>query len=116
AERIETDLVEIGGAEFLARAGGKAPGPIVEALAGNVDIVAVEHAMDEAGCDVACSQGRGRRAGPIKQARSIFGVVADWFVQQMLQAIAGQLRDAFGIVKEGKALKIADADMAMAEG
>ena len=48
AEGVESVMVEIGGGELRIPVGREAPRAIVEAFAGDVDIVAVEHAVDEA--------------------------------------------------------------------
>ena len=48
-EGIEAGLVEIGGGESGVEGVEEPPGAVVEALAGDVDVVGVEHAVDEAG-------------------------------------------------------------------
>jgi hypothetical protein len=60
AEGVEAGMVEIGGGEAAVPIGRPAPRAVVEALAGDRDIVAVEHAVDEAGGDV--GGGEPRRA------------------------------------------------------
>src|SRR3546814_15714458 len=52
--------VEIVGGEGAGPIRRPAPRPVVEALRGDGDIVAVEHAVDEAGGDVGSGQFRGR--------------------------------------------------------
>src|SRR5688572_18808116 len=107
-EGVEPDFVEISGDKLLVPFWREAPGAIVEAFASNVDIVAVQHTVDEAGRDVARGQLRGGRTNPIEQSGRILDIVAKQFVQQVLQAVARQLRDAFSIVEKGEALEIAN--------
>ena len=67
AERIEPVMVEIGRGEVRVPIGREPPRAVIEALAGDVDIVAVEHAMDEAGGDVARGE---RRRWPSRRGRT----------------------------------------------
>ena len=52
AEAVEAGMVEISGGEMAVPEGRPAPRTVIEALGGDVDIVAVEHAVNEAGGDV----------------------------------------------------------------
>ena len=67
-EGVEAGLVEIGGGEAGVEAVEEAPGAVVEALAGDVHVVGVEHAVHEAGGEPLRAQRgdgaerRGRRA------------------------------------------------------
>src|SRR3546814_7872871 len=47
AESVEPGMVEIGGGEAGVPGRVEAPGAVIEALAGDVDIVRIEHAVDE---------------------------------------------------------------------
>src|SRR6476659_8629133 len=58
-EGVEAGMVEIGGGEGAVPGRREAPGAVIEALRGDCDIVAVEHAMDEAGGDIGGSEARG---------------------------------------------------------
>ena len=60
AEGIEPVMVEISGGELRVPVGREAPRAVIEALAGDVDIVAVEHAVDEARGQVGGGERRGR--------------------------------------------------------
>ena len=95
AEGVEPVMVEISGGEFGLPIGREAPRPVVEALAGDVDIVAVEDAVDEAGGEIGRGELRGRGADEIEQAKRVFAVVVDRLLAvEILEAIAGQrLRD-----------------------
>src|SRR3546814_8350639 len=46
AESVEPGMVEIGGGEAGVPGRVEAPGAVIEALAGDVDIVRIEHAVD----------------------------------------------------------------------
>ena len=76
AEGVEAVMVEIGGGEVRVPVRREAPRAVIEALAGDVDIVAVEHAVDEAGGEIGGGELRGRRADEVEQAQRILGIVA----------------------------------------
>ena len=83
AEGIKSVLVEIGRGEILVPSRREPPRAIVEALAGDVDIVAVEDAVDEAGGDIAGGEPRGAPCDEVEQAQRIFRVVARRFAVEL---------------------------------
>src|SRR5205823_9368206 len=74
-EGVESVMVEIGGGELRVPQWRESPGAIVEALAGDIDVVAVEHAVDEAGGEVGGGQPGGCRCDAIEQPKRILPVV-----------------------------------------
>ena len=90
AEGVEPGMVEIGRGEALVPLGREAPRAIIEALAGDVDIVAVEHAMDEARGDVGGGERRRSRWQTRSNSRAAGGIVAA-ARRKVVEAIAGQL-------------------------
>ena len=68
-EGVEAGLVEIGGGEAGIEAVEEAPGAVVEALAGDVHVVGVEHAVHEAGGEPFRTEARRRRRRCGRRAR-----------------------------------------------
>ena len=117
AEGVEAGLVEIGGGEAGVVGRQEAPRAVVEALAGDVDVVGVEHAVDEAGRHPVARRSRPRaahdlveeaaaRASPRRRA-SVGHVGADRMVEQRCDVV-GARRD------RRRRWKRADADVAVA--
>ena len=116
AEGIEPVMVEISGGEVGVPIGREAPRAVVEALAGDVDIVAVEHAVDEAGGEIGRGERRRRAADEIEQPQRVLGIVVDRRLGvEDFEAIADELPDILDLAEEGEPLERADADMAMAK-
>ena len=90
AEGIEAVMVEIGGGELRVPVGREPPRAIVEAFAGDVDIVAVEHAVDEAGGEIGSGE-RGRGiADEVEQPQRVFASSVDrFFAVQVVEAVVG---------------------------
>ena len=98
AEGVEPVMVEISGGEFRLPLGREAPRTVVEALAGHVDIVAVEHAVDEARGEIGGGEPRGRRADEIEQPQCILAVIAAGLLAvEILEAVADELLDVVGL-------------------
>src|SRR5437868_9748980 len=94
AERVEAVVVEVGCRERRIPLGRKAPRAVVEAFAGDVDIVAVEHAVDEAAGEKGGGESRRRLADQIEQPERIFYVVARRLLRiEVREAIADELGD-----------------------
>src|SRR3546814_17004425 len=55
-ESIKSRLVEVSGGKAWFPSGREAPRTIIEAFAGHVDIVAVEHAMNKARRHIGCRE------------------------------------------------------------
>src|SRR4051812_48474877 len=106
-------MVEIGGGEGAVPEGCEAPRAIVEALRGDRDIVAVEHAMDEAGGDVGSRQPR-RLARHVGE-KAPGGVIAAFLPVIMPQAIVGEPAHLVSLLEKGEALEGADADVTVLE-
>ncbi len=109
-------MVEIGRREIVVPSRREPPRAIVEALAGDVDIVAVEDAMDEAGGHVARGEPCRCTGHEVEQAKGIFlrfalGLLA----VELFQAIADEGVDVLDLAVEGKPLEGADADVAVAQ-
>src|SRR5205085_5536617 len=112
-EGVEAIVVEIGGGEGRLPIRREAPGAVVEALAGDRDIVAVEDAMDEAGGDVGGGEAGAFADDVGEQAGG--GVLAAFLAVIVAQAIIGEALHLFLRVEPGEALEGADADMAVLE-
>src|SRR3546814_2522493 len=67
AESVEPGMVEIGGGEAGVPGRVEAPGAVIEALAGDVDIVRIEHAVDEPRRHIAGREPRGAADDVIEQ-------------------------------------------------
>ena len=94
AERVQAVMVEIGGGEVGVPLGREAPRAVIEALAGDVDIVAVEHAVDEPRGEIGGGEARGRLADQIEQPQRIVLVVGSRLLAiEIVEAIADELRD-----------------------
>ena len=113
-EAVEAGLVEVGGGEGRVEAVEEAPGAVVEALAGDRDVVGVEHAVHEAGGEpLGAEPGDGAdhavvEAGDRVGRRGGVGpVVGDGVVDQPAERV--------GLAEGGEALEAADADVAVAE-
>src|SRR5258708_3322125 len=109
-------MVEICGGEFGLPVGCKAPGAIVEAFAGNVDIVAVEHAMDKACRKIGSGEVCGCTADEIKQLERMLPILfAKRFGIEVLEAISGQFPEIVAVAEKGQPLKGANPNMPVAE-
>src|SRR5918993_1342604 len=116
AERIEPGIIEIRRGELGLPLGREAPRAVIEALAGNRDIVAVEDAVDEARGHVAGGEAGGRGRDEVEQAQRIFGgVFGRRLAVKVLEAIADQAADIVRLAEEREALEGADADVPVAE-
>ena len=116
AEGVETSMVEIGSGEMAVPEGRPAPRSVIEALGGNRDIVAVEHAVDEPGGDVGGGEPCRAFGGPGQQARGGILVFAFGFLAEiMVQAIVGQRADIVVLVEESEPLEGPDPYMAVAQ-
>ncbi len=71
-ERVEPVMVEVSGGEFRLPIGREAPRTVIEAFPGDVDIVAVEDAVDEAGGEVGSRESRQLRWLTRSNSRSAF--------------------------------------------
>ena len=92
AEGIKAVMVEISGGEVRVTLGREAPRAIIEALARDVDIVAVEHAMDEAGGEIGSGQPRCRNADEIEQPQCILGIIDGRLLGvEMFEGVAGSV-------------------------
>src|SRR5690242_9536176 len=112
AEGIESVMVEIGGGEVVVPLRREPPGAVVEALAGDVDIVAVKDAVDEARDHVAGGEFRGCAGDEVEQAKAVFLRIVDrLFAVELLKAVANQGVDVLYLAVEGEALKRANADV-----
>ena len=109
-------MVEIGRGEVRVVAGQEAPRAVVEALAGDVDVVRVQHAVDEARGDPLRAHPRhvpahrfeeGGGARRLLLAPGLRQVGADRVVEQPAQPRL--------VLEEGEALEGADADVRVAE-
>ncbi len=87
-ETIKADLIEIGRGEARIERRGKTPRPIVKTLAGYVDVVGVEHAVDEACGHVAGGKACGAAYGVGEQALWRVGAIV--FSEIMFEAIGGE--------------------------
>lgn len=112
-EGVKPRVVEIGGGETRLPLGGETPGAVIEALPGDVDIVAVEHSMDEACGHIGRREARGALHNVTKQADRC--VLSIRFFVIMLERVCEQPLQTLDIADSREALKAADADMAMAE-
>ena len=93
-EGVEPVMIEVGGREFRLPFGSEAPGAVIEALASDVDIVAVEHAVDEARGEVGRGQRRGSFAHQAEQPERIFPIVGGRGLgKKMFQTILNQFGD-----------------------
>ena len=116
AERVEAVVVEVGCRERRIPLRRKAPRAVVEAFAGDVDIVAVEHAVDEAAGEIGGGESRRRLADQIEQPERIFFVVArGCFGIEICEAVTDELGDILGLAEEREPLERADADMPVAQ-
>ena len=92
AERIEPVMVEICRGEIGVPLRREPPWAVVEALTDDVDIVAVEHAVDEAGGEVGGGERRGSLADEVEQPQSILvRVGARLLGVEIFEAVAGEL-------------------------
>src|SRR3982751_1277404 len=116
AERVEAIMVEISGGEIEVPLGSEAPRTIIEALAGDVDIVAVEHSVDEPRGHVARCEPRRRRGCKIEKVQPVFGVVRRRIQPvQIAKTITDQSIDVLDLAQKGEALERPDSDVPMAE-
>src|SRR5258706_14389156 len=106
-------MVEIGGGEPRIPDRCEPPRSIVEALSGHIDVVAVEHAVDEPGRNIAARQPRGSPADMVEQSHR--AILARLLAIEMAEDITKQPPHAVLVAQIGQALKAADADMAMAQ-
>ncbi len=103
-------MVEIGGGEGRIIGGQEPVGAVIEALAGDVHIVGIEHAMHKAGRHPPRRQpGRSRHRG-VEQACGVRGLWEIGLDQERHQALHRRL-----VVLEQQALEGAEADMAVAQ-
>ena len=107
-------MIEIGRGERRVPFGREAPRAVIEALAGDVDIVAVEHAVDKTRGQIGCGECRGRAGDQVEQAQALPGS-SPRFAVEMIEAVADELGDVVGLAEDGQPLESADADMAVAE-
>src|SRR5206468_10129724 len=115
AEGVQAIMVEISCGEVRVPMRREAPRAVIEAFAGDIDVVAVEHAMDEAGGEVGCGERRGCAADEVEQPERVLSVVgARLFGIKMFKAVAGEFFYVLGLTKEGEALEGADPDMSVA--
>ena len=113
---IEAGLVEIGRREARVVGRQEAPGAVVEALAGDVDVVGVEHAVNEAGGQPLGTGPRDVGDHPLQErhrARRL--VVAPCIGHVGLHGIVEQPAQARPVLVVGEALEGADADVRVAE-
>src|SRR4029079_179079 len=75
AECVEAVMVEISGRKRRVPLGREAPRAIIEALAGDVDIVAVEDAVDDPRGEVGGGEPGGRFADQAEQAQRVLAIV-----------------------------------------
>ncbi len=116
AEGVEAVLIEIGGGEIGIVARHEAPGTVVEALAGDVDVIGVEHAMHEARGDPV---GAGRRHTLGHGRQEFFGprIVAGRGNSRQIggERIIEQAAQVAGVTEKAEALEGADTHMAMVQ-
>src|SRR3546814_10260891 len=99
--RRSSDLmVEIGGGEAGVPGRVEAPGAVIEALAGDVDIVRIEHAVDEPRRHIAGREPRGAADDVIEQPHR--RVVARFLAVIMAQHISGQRAQPVFVAQEGE--------------
>src|SRR5947208_6498807 len=99
-EGIESVMVEIGRGEGRVPLGGEAPRAIVEALAGDVDIIAVEYAVDEAGSEIRCGEARGGLTNQVEQPQRAFGIVARRLLGiEVFEAVADECLDVLDLAE-----------------
>src|SRR5438270_6347165 len=67
AEGVQAVMVEIGCSEVRIPMRREAPRAVIEAFAGDIDVVAVEHAVDEAGGEVRGGEARCGLADEVEQ-------------------------------------------------
>src|SRR5690348_13784887 len=116
SERVKPVMVEIGRGEVGIPIRGEPPRPIVEALPRDVDVVAVEHAMDEPGGEIARGEPRRCLRDEIEQSKRVRLVVVAWcFRIEVLEAVAYQLLEIVDLPEEGEPLERADANVSVAE-
>ena len=116
SEGVKAGLVEIGGREGGIEHRQEAPGPVIEALAGDVDVVGVEHPVHEAG-------GHPIGAHPGDPAADLLEegdgprrrVVAPDPRHVSLHRIIEEAQEIVGLAEIEEALEAADADMRVAE-
>ena len=106
-------MVEIGGGEASIPGRGKAPGAVIEAFAGDVDIVGVEHAVDEAGGHILRRHARRALHRMIDKRCHRGG--ATGLGGEMGEAIVDQPGERITVLVEGLALEAAIADVAVVE-
>ena len=113
AKGVKAVMVEIGGGEARVPSRREAPRAVIETLAGHVDIVGVEHAVDEACRHVAGGQRRGAIYDEIEQPRRC--ILARVLAIKVAEDIADQPLHILGIAQVSEALEGADADMAVTQ-
>ena len=106
-------MIEIGGGEAGIPGRGKAPGAVIEAFAGDVYIVGVEHAVHEAGGHILCRHARRALHRVVNQRRHRCGAAG--FGCEMGEAVIDQLRQPLAVLVEGLALEAAIAHVAVIE-
>src|SRR3982750_4170475 len=98
---VETIMIEISGGKFRLPFGREPPRAIVEAFACDVDIVAVEHAVDEPCGKVGGGEGGGRLADEVEQPKCVLPLVRRrLFSVQMFQAVARQRLQIVDLAEE----------------
>ena len=113
AECVKTGFIEISGGELRVPIFGEAPWAIIEAFAGDIDIVGIQHAMDKASDHIGCCQiGHPFHRQPKQLCRGIF---RRGNIIKLRQAVSDKLLHEFGIALSGHALETANTDMAMAQ-
>ena len=106
-------MIEIGGGEAGIPGRGKAPGAVIEAFAGDVDIVGVEHAVDEAGGHILRRHARRAFDGMINQRGDRCG--AGGVRRKVAEAVIDQFCQSLAVLVEGLALEAAIAHVAVIE-
>src|SRR5690349_136283 len=98
-------MVEISRGEVRLPLGREAPRPIVEALAGHVDIVAVEHAVDEPCGEIGGGERGGRVADEVEQAKRVLRLILRGLLsEEILEAIADELPHIVRLAEKGEPL------------
>ena len=113
---VQAGVVEVRGRERRVVCRQKAPGAVIEALTGDVDVVRVQHAVHEAGGHVLRRQPGYALHNGVEKGNSLRArIVALRLGQVIRNAVVQQAADVVRLTPGGQALKRADADMAVIE-
>src|SRR3546814_9385931 len=111
-ESIKSRLVEVSGGKAWFPSGREAPRTIIEAFAGHVDIVAVEHDMNKARRHIGCRE-VSRIFHYLAQQGEGWGEVRVRITDQIGQALLHPLRHHVLVAFDSYSLKCPDTGMTM---